>query len=142
MYKTLTRMLIIVTAMTAGSSAYAFDSSHSASTTFCPTSRQAHGLCKSTHEGGFADAIRLNCSIRRNGVVKTRHNSTVEIGEKSSSTRLRVHTYLNNNAWYCTHNNNRFMDDSFFGRIVHNPQANSTQDCALYTQVGSGEETH
>lgn len=111
--------------------------SHTARTTLCQLTRQAHGQCISTHSGGVAKSINFNCKLKKDGVTKASEIKTFTSLEGSSRFTATLHTSLTGSSfgWYCTHNTSRYQN--LFGVNIAN-QGDTAQDCTPYSRSRGG----
>lgn len=125
---------VIVTAFGLITSVEAAEFSHTAKTTFCSITAKAHGTCISSHSGGGASSINIDCRLTKGAQTKDIVKSTIANLESSSKFVSELHTALYSNVWYCTYNTSRYRN--VFGVTVIN-QGNTAQFCQY--QSGGGE---
>lgn len=126
---------VIVTAFGLIASVQAAEFSHTARTTFCSITSTAHGTCISSHSGGGASSINIDCRLTKGAQTKDIVKSTIANLESNSKFVSELHTALYSNAWYCTYNTSRFRN--VFGVAIIN-QGNSAQFCKY--QSGGGQQ--
>ena len=138
------RRFLFLALIVPGIAPSASEMTHTAYAWFCPSERQAHGTCKTSHSACGIDcrSLRFSCKLKRDENTKDRDERTFDdLASTGTFHSYELNAKLVNagRASYCTYNRSKYKN--LVGRsVLGQKSAQYCRDYRASDSPGGGDE--